>query len=127
MDGSDIASSWPVLRSRRPQTRQEASCTRTGRPRRRLPLTGGRTAGEGLGRKARTNVPEESDSGVLPMNHSNKVEQSMAESEDGRPLIEENIRQPHTRPTQSGARASWALVKKKVNYVLDADIQSFFR
>jgi RNA-directed DNA polymerase len=36
------------------------------------------------------NVPEESDSGVLLMNHSNKVEQSMAESEEGRPLIKEN-------------------------------------
>ena len=32
--------------------------------------------GEGLGRKACMNVPEESDSGVLPMNHSNKIEQS---------------------------------------------------
>src|SRR3979490_1665668 len=55
------------------------------------------------------NVPEESDSGVLPMNHSNKVEQSMAESEEGRPLIKENIHQPSTRPTQSGARVSQGL------------------
>jgi RNA-directed DNA polymerase len=62
-----------------------------------------RTASEGLGRKARMHVPEESDSGVLPMNHSNKVEQSMAESEEGRPLIKENIHQPSTPPTQSGA------------------------
>ena len=52
------------------------------------------------------NVPEESDSGVLPMNHSNKVEQSMAEREEGRPLIRENIHQSNTRPTQSGARVS---------------------
>jgi RNA-directed DNA polymerase len=55
------------------------------------------------------NVPEESDSGVLPMNHSNKIEQSMAESEEGRPLIEENIHQSSTRPTQSGARVSQGL------------------
>ena len=48
------------------------------------------------------NVTEESDSGVLPMNHSNKVEQSMAESEEGRPLIKENIHQSSTLPTQSG-------------------------
>jgi hypothetical protein len=89
MGGSDIASSCSVLRSRRPQTRLEASCTRTGRPRRRLLPTSSRTAGEGLGRKARMNVPEESDSGILPMNHSNKIEQSMAESEEGRPLIKE--------------------------------------
>ena len=34
--GGDIASLCLVLRSRRPQTRLEASCTRTGRPRRRL-------------------------------------------------------------------------------------------
>jgi group II intron reverse transcriptase/maturase len=55
------------------------------------------------------NVTEESDSGVLPMNHSNKVEQSMAESEEGRPLIKENIHQPSTRPTQSGACVSQGL------------------
>ena len=43
-----------------------------------------RTAGEGSGRTTRMYVAEESDSGVLPMNHSNKIEQSMAESEEGR-------------------------------------------
>ena len=53
--------------------------------------------------------PEESDSGVLPMNHSNKVEQSIAESEEGTPLIKENIPQSSTRPTQSGARVSQGL------------------
>jgi RNA-directed DNA polymerase len=68
-----------------------------------------RTAGEGLGRAARMHVPEESDSGVLPMNHSNKVEQSMAESEEGRPLIKENTHQASTLPTQSGARVSQGL------------------
>ncbi len=40
------------------------------------------------------------------MNHSNKIEQSMAESEEGRPLIKENIHQSSTRPTQSGTRVS---------------------
>jgi hypothetical protein len=35
------------------------------RPRRRLLPTSSRRAGEGLGRKARMNVTEESDSGVL--------------------------------------------------------------
>ncbi len=68
-----------------------------------------RPAGEGLGRKARMNVPEVSDGGIVPMNHSNKVEQSMAESEEGRPLIKENIHQSSTRPTQSGARVSQGL------------------
>jgi RNA-directed DNA polymerase len=51
-------------------------------------------------------VAEESDSGIVPMNHSNKIEQSMAESEEGRPLIKENILQPHTHPTLSGTRVS---------------------
>jgi hypothetical protein len=54
-------------------------------------------------------VSEESDSGIVPMNHSNKIEQSMAESEEGRPLIEENTHQASTRPTQSGARVSLGL------------------
>jgi hypothetical protein len=68
-----------------------------------------RAAGEGLGRETRMNVPEESDRGIVPMNHSNKIEQSMAEGEEGRPLIKENIHQPSTRPTQSGARVSQGL------------------
>ena len=49
-----------------------------------------RTAGEGSGRNARVYVPEESDSGIAPMSHSNKVEQSMAESEERRPLLRRN-------------------------------------
>ena len=69
----------------------------------------GRTAGEGSGRTTRVYAPEESDSGIVPMNHSNKIEQSMAESEEGRPLIEENTHQASTRPTQSGARVSQGL------------------
>ena len=48
-------------------------------------------------------VAEESDSGIVPMSHSNKIEQSMAESEKGRPLIKENTHQSSTRPTQCGA------------------------
>ncbi len=69
----------------------------------------GRTVGEGSGRNARVHASEESDSGILPMNHSNKIEQSMAESEEGRPLIKENTHQSNTRPTQSGARVSQGL------------------
>ena len=33
----------------------------------------------------------------------------MAESEEGRPLIKENVRQPNTHPTQSGERVSQGL------------------
>ena len=54
-------------------------------------------------------VAEESDRGIVPMNHSNKIEQSMAESEEGRPLIEENTYQASTCPTQSGAGVSQGL------------------
>ena len=60
-----------------------------------------RTAGEGHGHTTRVHVSEESDSGILPMNHSNKDGKPLAESEEGRPLIKENTRQPNTYPTQS--------------------------
>jgi RNA-directed DNA polymerase len=55
------------------------------------------------------NVTEDVGRRVLPMNHSNKVEQLIAEREEGRPLINENIHQPNTRPTQSGACVSQGL------------------
>jgi RNA-directed DNA polymerase len=63
---------------------------------------GRRSAGEGSGHTARTYVCEESHSGVVPMNHSNKDGASLAENEEGRPLIKENAGQPNTCPTQSG-------------------------
>jgi hypothetical protein len=71
---------------------------------------GSRTAGEGLGHTARMHVPEESDSGIVPMNHSNKDGKPLAESEEGRPLITENARQPNTFSTQSEQRVSQELV-----------------
>ena len=43
-----------------------------------------RPAGEGKSRTARVHVFEESDSGTVPMNHSNKSEKPRAESEEGR-------------------------------------------
>jgi len=48
-------------------------------------------------------VPEESDSGIVPMNHSNKDGKPYTENEEGRPLIEENTHPPHMHPTQRGA------------------------
>jgi hypothetical protein len=66
---------------------------------------GCRTAGEGSGHTARVYVPEESHSGVVPMNHSNKDRTSLAESEEGRLLIEENTFPSGTYPTQSGVCA----------------------
>ena len=53
-------------------------------------------------RKTRTHVSEESDSGVVPMNGSNKDGRPSAESGEGRPLTKENTTPSHTRPTQSG-------------------------
>jgi len=54
-------------------------------------------------------VWEESDSGIVPMNHSNKDGRTSAENAEGRPLIKANTRQPHTHLTQSGARVSQGL------------------
>ena len=60
-----------------------------------------RPAGEGKSRTARMHVFEESDSGTVPMNHSNKSGKPPAESEEGRPLIKENTHQSSTHSTQS--------------------------
>lgn len=69
----------------------------------------GRRASEGYGRKARRNVAEESDSGIVPMNHSNKDGKESTESGEGRPLIKKNTDQFSTCPTQSGAGVSQGL------------------
>src|ERR1039457_1466874 len=61
-----------------------------------------RTAGEGSGHTARVYVPEESHSGVVPMNHSNQDGTSLAESEEGRLRIKENTLPFDTYPTLSG-------------------------
>ena len=103
MGGNESASSRTVLRSRRPQCtprnfmheNRETSEMSVG-------AASPRPAGEGQGRTARVYVAEESDSGVVPMNRSNNEARASAESEEGRPLIEENTHQPHTFPTQSG-------------------------
>jgi hypothetical protein len=62
-----------------------------------------RTAGEGLGHTARVHVSEESHSGIVPMNHSNKDGTSLAESEEGRLLIKENTLPSDSYPTLSGS------------------------
>jgi len=48
-------------------------------------------------------VSEESDSGIVPMNHSNKDGTSSAGSEEGRLLIKENTLPSDTYPTQCGS------------------------
>src|SRR6266478_4314595 len=70
---------------------------------------GRRSAGEGLSHKARAYVYEESHSGIVPMNHSNKDGKLSAESGEGRPLIKENAGQSNTHPTQSGKGVSQGL------------------
>jgi hypothetical protein len=64
---------------------------------------GSGTAGEGSGHTARVYVSEESHSGIVPMNHSNKKGRPLAESEEERLLIKENARHPNTHPTLSGS------------------------
>jgi len=68
-----------------------------------------RSAGEGLGHTARVHVCEESHSGIVPMNHSNKDTRPSAESGEGRPLIKENAGLSSTYPTQSGKGVSQGL------------------
>jgi len=70
---------------------------------------GGRSAGEGKSHTAGVYACEESHSGVVPMNHSNKDGHSWAESGEGRPLIKENASQPNTHPTRSGEHVSQGL------------------
>src|SRR5438309_10978544 len=64
---------------------------------------GSRSAGEGNSHKARMYVREETQSGIVPMNHSNKDGSSLAESEEGRLLIKENTCPSCTHPTHSGS------------------------
>ncbi|HKD06659.1 MAG TPA: reverse transcriptase domain-containing protein [Bryobacteraceae bacterium] len=52
---------------------------------------------------------EESDFGKVPMNRPNKGGQPLAEAEEGRPGINENIASSSTRPTQSGESVSQGL------------------
>ena len=70
---------------------------------------GGRSAGEGKSHTARTYVSEESHGGIVPMNHSNKDGNSLAENGEGRTPIKENVRQSNTYPTQSGKGVSQGL------------------
>ena len=111
MARDDIVRTWTALRSRRPLTRLETSDTRTGRPRwcLRQSTAAGRRV-KAISRKTRAHVTEESDNGRVPMNHSNKDGKLFAESEEGRPLIKENIRQPNTYPTHSEKHVSHGLM-----------------
>ena len=62
-----------------------------------------------ISRTADRQAPEKSDHAILPVNLSNKEEQSSAEMEEGRAWAKENIAQSNTSPTQSGKRVSQGL------------------
>jgi len=66
-------------------------------------------SGKASGRTPDVYATKESDLGVVPLNKLNKSGQPQAEVGEGRPGIEENIAQPGTRPTQSGASVSHGL------------------
>jgi RNA-directed DNA polymerase len=70
-----------------------------------------RSTSEGSGHNARVHAYEESDSGIVPMNHSNKDGQLSEESEEGRPLIKKNACQARMSPTQSGSCMSQGLAR----------------
>src|SRR5262245_17540802 len=69
----------------------------------------GRPVGEGESRTAHVHALEESDSGVVPTNHSNKGGKPSAEGEEGRPLTKGETHQSSTHSTQSEARVSQGL------------------
>jgi hypothetical protein len=103
MDRGDSASPYSVRRSRRPHGTSR-NFMHENRETSETPAvqSGSRSAGEGPGRTARVYVCEESHCGVVPMNHSNKDQQSSAESGEGRLRIKENTFPFDTYPTQCG-------------------------
>jgi hypothetical protein len=105
MAGGASASPWSVLRSQRPQTRLEASCTRTGRPPGRLgPKRVSRLARERESRTAGMHALEESDYAIVPTKLLNNEGRPSAEAVEGRAWPKENTARSHTFPTQSGGR-----------------------
>src|SRR6202140_2005592 len=62
-----------------------------------------------INRTADTNVQEQSDCVVVPMNQPNKEGPPSAEVGEGRAQTEENIVPSHMHPTQSGKRMSQGL------------------
>src|SRR6202453_4508138 len=54
-------------------------------------------------------VMEESDCAIVPMKLTNREDKTSAEPVEGRAQTKENDAQPHTHPTQSGARVSQGL------------------
>ena len=72
------------------------------------PVSEGRSA-KAINRTADMHVLEKSHRAIVPVSHPNKAAQAAAEGGEGRARMEENIAQPHMRPTQSGERMSQGL------------------
>ena len=107
MDRDASASNCTVQRSRRPHSTPR-NFMHENRETSKTPAvqTDGRSVGEGLGRTARAHVPEESDRGIVPMNHSNKDGVPSAESEEGRLRIKENTSHSTRTRHRAGLRVS---------------------
>jgi len=69
----------------------------------------GQTGGRRQSRTARKYVGEESDCGVVLMNHPNNERTFLTEGEEGSPQTKENVSRPCTPPTQSGKGVSQGL------------------
>ena len=88
------------------ENRETSGTSRPNRDRDHPEKANSRTAG--------WHAPEESDRAVVPVNLSNKEEQSSAETGEGRARAKENIGPSHTSPTQSGKPVSqgWGGVRQ---------------
>src|SRR5215471_20658264 len=113
MDRDASASSCSVWRSRRPHSTPR-NFMHENRETSKTPAvqTDSRSAGEGLGGTARMYVSEESDRGVIPMNHSNKDSRRRRMRREGcgsRRTLSHSIRTRH----RAGLRVShgWASVR----------------
>ena|SRR5690348_11677978 len=88
-----------------------------------------RPAGEGSSRTARVYVFEESDSGTVSMNHSNKSGRPPAESEEGRPLIKENSHQSSTANVASplATTSVWCSINSTPTHSLSDSLRAISR
>ena len=73
------------------------------------PAAKGRPVGKGKRRTSRAHAAEESEREIVPMNDSNKDEQSSAESREGSDRAKENVQRPCTDRAQKRAAVSQGL------------------
>jgi hypothetical protein len=85
-----------------------------------------RPAGEGQSRTARMHVFEESDSGTVPMNHSNKSGKPQAESEEGSArasitssILRRLMESDTTRPIEVSTSLFGGFLEPRINHRLE--------